>query len=452
MGNVIGIDLLRLDRDVRAATKRVTKSSRALRRGDLDEGAAPLSRLRHVSCKAGFIELSELPKDPLVEALREWVGALTLVRVLWDDTTDVADAWHATEHRSSRIESEWSAHDLMRAMLREHSSPEKRRLLATLLGEAASRTSDAVRVLAERRVEAIRLLGWPSASEFPPGCNISLSRIQGLARETLRLTEGVLPNGVGRDGNAWEELLHDAQGRDAHDGWPAALRPRWLADLFGGTTLVHGLDLDVAELPEALGATSFCKALALFGEALVDADLPKDKAFAFARSPFDPLATSRATLFGMLPAEPAFAQVALGLGRAAARDQAQRVGRALARSLRVEALRVLLADVLLETRAKAGSLAEEESAVALGAPIPSNLVGLVPRLSWNDPARFLAILAGIRDRGRLREAFDEDWFENPRAHEALRSEHHQAAVAGAPSDQAPELGLAALRFELAAVI
>ena len=452
MGNVIGIDLFRLDRDVRAATVRVTKATRALRRGAIGEGSDPFVLHRHVSSQAGFDELDDLPKDPFVEALRDWVRALTIVRVTWKDEVRTADAWHRAEHRSNSLEGEWSARDLLRTMLREHRNPSMRRNLAGLLGDAAGRSSDAVRVAAERRAEAIRLLLAPPEATHPPGCSVSLEQVQALAREVLDVTEGVLPCAPGRDENAWEELFHEAQGRDAHEGWPAALRPRWLADLFGGTTLVTGLELDVAELPEALGATSFCRALALFGQALVDVDLPTDKPFAFARSPFDALGTARAVLFGSLPAEPAFAQLALGLGRAAARDQAQRVGRALARSLRVEALRVLLAGVLLEPRSKAASRGEEESALALGAPIPPDLIGLLPRLSASDPARFLAILAGIRDRARLREQFDEDWFENPRAHEALRSEHHQAALARIPDEGAPGRGLAALRSELAAVV
>ncbi|MEJ7730909.1 MAG: hypothetical protein WKG00_17040 [Polyangiaceae bacterium] len=48
---------------------------------------------------------------------------------------------------------------------------------------------------------------------------------------------------------------------------------------------------------------------------------------------------------------------------------------------------------------------------------------MLPLLRPGDGGRFAGLLLAAGDRQRLYQAFDEDWFRNPRAATALREEH-----------------------------
>jgi hypothetical protein len=222
---------------------------------------------------------------------------------------------------------------------------------------------------------------------------------------------------------SFTDALHAALGRKAAEGWPAKLGTRWLADLFRTTGLTDGLSPEVGPLPAVLGATSFARALGAFGGALADADRPRVAPFVMSRAPVDLRRARRASLFAGLAAEPAFARHALGLGGAAAREQAQHVGRALLLGSRLDAARVLLRGVLLEPVRERESRAEAITERALGAAIPGSLAGVLPLLRPGDAGRFAGLLLAAGDRSRLYQAFDEDWFRNPRAAGALREEH-----------------------------
>lgn len=443
---MIAIDLLRLDREVRAAAAALDRAYRALASGDLEAGVDPLDRSRHLSSKASFVELSELPPDPLIEALRGWIGHLTLERVGFRDRVAVATAFHERRHRSRVFEREVSARELFDALLAEKESRARRLEIGEELSMGARAASDAARLGAERRIEAARLLGAP----VPTPCwTVDAGLVQAAAREIVAETRAAI-GASGREGEGWPEALAATLGRDATEGWPAALKPRWVFDAFRGSVLVAGLAVDLGGLPTPLGATSFARALGRFGRAVAEADLPQGMPFSIARAADDPLAARREALFASLTSEPAFCRRVLGLGRAAAREQSRRVALALTHSLRLEALRPLLADALGDAPARREARADDETNAALGAPLPAGLLGVVPRLWRAADRRFVALLLAASDRVRLRETFDEDWFANPRALEALRDEHHRPASTRAVDAAQLERAVAATRAELAA--
>src|SRR3954469_7218059 len=97
-----------LAREVARAAARIREARAALRRGEAPEGENPLADDRRVSSRATYLELlpPEPPKgrpepgappfappaNPLRDALREWLYALTLERVLWDDAVRLETA------------------------------------------------------------------------------------------------------------------------------------------------------------------------------------------------------------------------------------------------------------------------------------------------------------------------------------------------------------------------
>jgi hypothetical protein len=88
---------------------------------------------------------------------------------------------------------------------------------------------------------------------------------------------------------------------------------------------------------------------------------------------------------------------------------------------------------------------EELTFRAFGAPIPGALLGVLPRVDPGAEARFFGALASSIDRRDLRDRFDDDWFANPRAHEALRHEHHLPLVKRPAPPPPPTAVASALR-------
>lgn len=458
-----------LDREIARASRRSRAANAALERGEAVDHD-PLDDERRVSSRDTFLDLAPRPlpvrepgqpvdhaallrpSDDHRIALREWVFALTLDRVLWADAQRLAAARRApaiTIDRTDLGRLQLSPRDLLQLVLAEP-DPRRRRLLAEVLEPGAFAVQDAARMYTERRAEAARRLPAdldrleipidPVVVEGAPMTTRAVA-LTTIAEDTLRATAQLAPHAE----RTWDEAVDAGVGRAQAEGWPSRLGSRWLEGLFHATSLTEGLRLDLGPLPRALGASSFARALAAFGAALADADGPRSLPFTMASAPFDLRRARRSALFGSLVADPVFGRRMLGLGRDAARDQARGVARALAVSVRFAASRALFRGLLsLPEGARAGRF-EEITASALGAPIPPALAGVVPRLAPADATTFLGLLLGALDRRALVERFDEDWFRNPEAARAIREED----AAPAPFRRAPMALLTAGLGELA---
>jgi hypothetical protein len=428
-----------LEREIAAAAAGAAEGRARLARGEGLDAPSPLDRRRSASSRATWLSLKE-SKDPIAAPLRPWVAALTLDRVLWPDYARLAAAWRG---RSIAVEAPGvtpfvaAPRELLLKVLAD-AEPGRRAVFADALVRGAAPVADAARHLAERRAEAMRLLGEGAGTgELPCEPRDAIAK---MAERVIADTAPFAPPARG----SWADAIADAIGRDAGEGWPARLNGRWLFELFHRGPLLEGLRLDPGPLPEALGAASFARALAAFGGALADVDGPRSAPFALARAPFDLRRARRAALFGMLAADPIFGARALGLGRGRARDQARVVARSLLVSLRLDAARVLLRDVLLLPERPRRARFEETTASALGAPIPPALAGVVPRLGPEDPTRLAGALLAARDRLELVERFDEDWFASPHAARAIREEDAVVPASHVAPAAALEAGLAAL--------
>lgn len=442
------LDPLRLDARIRRAQQSLAAWRRELAAGRPSEWSGH----RDVSTKTLF-ETLEGRDDPVAQGARPWVYALTLERVLAVDWVRLELAWRSPVVVLEKPEhEETSMAELLRRVLSPSESTARREAFASALAGAPPLASDAARIWADRRREATRRLVGDDGPryEFPVQPRRDLEHA---ATSLLDATDELVEP---RD--TWHDALLDSVAPRATEGWPAQMSPRWLHDLFGSTGLCDGLELSLGELPPVLGATSFCRALAVFGEAYAAADVPPTAPFVVSRHPFDTRLARRAALFGALPADPTFTRVALGLGRSRALEQARHVARALLFELRLRAVRVLAASnqqaELSERKAHFEALSER----AVGAALPGSLVGLVPRLVPSDPTTLIGGLMAISDARRLRERFDEDWFRNPRAAAALREEQSELPISAEHGVHplghvvlGPELG-AAVREARAALV
>ncbi|WP_237244879.1 MULTISPECIES: hypothetical protein [Sorangium] len=455
------IDLLRLDRDVARAARALRAALGDLtRRGPTppaeDQGGPsaaeararlenPLEPFRRVSARTTYLELTgktpglgaELglasptaaaAPDPtgLAAPLADWVYTLTLERVVWPDRVRLAAAWHAASLTIDLPEPARVSPREARLRLLADPTDAGRRTFAEVLARGSGAVADAARILVERRHEAARRLAEEGLRAIEIPCDPPDAAI-GAAEALLRRTEPMMERAP-----TWYGALGRAVGRDAASGWPARLSPRWIEELFRATKLTEGLAIDLGPLPSPLGAASFARALARFGAALARGVGQTTRGpFALAHAPFDLRRARRAALFGGLVADPVFCARALGLGRGRALDQARATARSLLLSLRLDAATVALVfrsgqdgggHVLLRGARDRGDRFEEVTARALGAPIPGALAGVLPALDPGAAARLAGAVLAARDRRDLIERFDEDWFRNPRAAEALRDE------------------------------
>lgn len=407
---------------------------RARARGD-DPGQA-LAAHRDVSCRDFYRDIGEAAeRDPVARAARPWVAAMTLARVLTPDTSRLAEAMRAPTVLVERpVASRHSPREALALLLAEADTG-RRRELAAALAAGAEPVADAARILAERRVEAARLLDAATALDqerpLPPAATTAL------ARRILDATDAMHPPAA-----HWADALGRAMCREAAAGWPARLGARWLDEILAPLALTAGLALELPPLPKPLGAASFVRALRLFGRAVGEADVPRGAPLCVARAPRSVLAARRGALLASLPLDRVFSVRVLGLGRDAAKDHVRHLSRAALASLRLDAARVLLGDALLAPSARDRSdRFTETTAHAWGAALPPALLGVVPALGPDDATHLVASVLAARDRRRLVEEHDEDWFRSPRAGRTLRDEQ-QRSEALEPAATADDLDAA----------
>lgn len=412
---MLSLDLFALDRDIARGVRAVRAFHRALRR-DLPraEEDHPLASVRWVSGQTSFDEISKLqPDDPLREPLRRWIFHLALVRIAREPTLRVARAWHEESLRLERPEPlQTSPRDLVGRILRERVLA-KRALFIEGLSAGAPRLSQIQKDRDEALVEIASRLGVEDPWSMWLG--FSHAESQALARDLLDRTEdlaGQLFAGANDPSDFLELLL----ARDVKGSFPQRTG-RWVEPLFLRTPLLAGLSIDPGRMPEALGASSFVRALARFGAAYTRAALPREAPFVLANDPADLHPQRRGALFASLLAEPVFLQRAMGLSRDEARAAKRVVARSILGSLRFEAARTLSGDA----RTPAGDV-EDLLSRASFVEWPRPLAHVLPRASFLAPVRLIAAISAAEDRLAMIQRFDEDWFRNPHALRHLREE------------------------------
>jgi hypothetical protein len=350
---------------------------------------------------------SEGGREPLAARVADWLETLARERVHWSLEFETARAHHAAPIDPVSKTRLPSSRDLVRA---------------TFAGPTPAARQDAARALATRATEAgPRMLSELEARFGSEGPAAGARREQAsrLAVHLLARTDAMAREQPRAP--AWWEALHAALGRAAADGWPARLHARWAIDeALGGTRADRGLALALGRPPEPLGALSFARALGRAGVALLEAS--RGVAFALHDGPEGLRRRERYALFAAICAEPSFAARVLGHGRGRARDHGARVASAMLISLRIDALRALCLDALGRGRSAAAEIFAAEGDRILGSTPPPALLGVLPRLRTSDAPRLVGAVLAVRGRDALVERFDEDWFRNPRALEALRAE------------------------------
>ncbi len=209
----------------------------------------PRSSAIIAASRSVHVELGEMPATPLGDGARAWVAALTLDRVLWPDRVRVAATRAAAEVLVTGIGVDHKVsidHGLIRLL--EDTEVTRRRLVARAMANGADAARGAARILAERRAEAARQLGVDlDELEIPVEPRPALAAA---AERVLVVTAPFVPGAV----EAWSDAIDPLLARDAGEGWPAHLTPRWLLSVFERSALFDGLRLAPPSLPRLFGA------------------------------------------------------------------------------------------------------------------------------------------------------------------------------------------------------
>jgi hypothetical protein len=433
------VDLGVLDRNVARAHDTIVRLLPTLDTKEGREAARstdPFANLRDVSGQTAYRALQERASEgidaPHRDALLRWVHELLQTRVAWDLVLDEADALHEPDPSLNARARRPGAGDAVlktyaeafAALIRaphEHSAETAFRRLGDLAAPVAAVRKE----LRERRFEVSRRLGlshpWSLATS-------DLGKLEALARAVLGQTDPLMTELVKdlrkRSATA-AHSIHDGFAREAQEGWPARLGPRWLEDVF--RAIAPRAPRSVP-MPEALGGASFLRAADAWGRALRLAGTARSLPFALTR---DPYATEPLVVGGVLASVVAgqvFAKRKLGLtlSRRALDTHVRSLGRTLFVALRMSAASVLLG---IDTSADA---CEEIGARVFGSPLSREL-----GLCWSyggfagisrhadivaeTPARLIGAVGAFDLAKNLVDRFDEDWFDNPRAGAHLAS-------------------------------
>lgn len=419
-------DLLAIDREVARGVERLARWREALRRepgAHADE--EPLEAVRRVAGKSTWEALGALSPVmldvPLRDRLQAWVAALVAARV--GQPEEVAWARGAGEP-VGRFAGEpprmASWRDAWRGVVRARSAAEAR-LWLDAAAEPAPSLAEIARKRAGKRLEVARRLGKEHPWELAPGTKPGdvralaqrlLDATEELSREVWKpvLREAAVP------AMAPALVMHAAVAREAGEGWPARLGGAWLQEQFGAR--LEGLGPATGPLPEAVGASSFARALYAFGFALRVAGAPKVAPFALAHEPGARWAHRSGATFASLTADPEWQTRALGVGKRTALAQSRVLARTLLLDLRLQAARVLLGDPAdLAPRDRFAEL----GARLFGAELDARLRGAWPEARDDDVSRLLGAIEAHGFARELRDRFDADWFRNPRAWTHLRA-------------------------------
>ena len=412
-------DLLSLDRDVGRAWSALSKwRSKLASAPGAHADDDPIEPVRRAAGKSTWDALRELSptaaEAPLRDALLPWVANLTVARLGRED--DVAWA-RATAEERARFRGEpprlASWREAWRGVV-EARSPAEVGLWLDTAGDAGEALAPIARTRAERRVEVARRLGrthpWDLLDAGDAGA------LRGAARRLFDATED-LSRAVwksARGGAA--EVLFDAVGREASEGWPSRLAPRWLEELFGAR--LEGLRVELLPLPVALGAASFARALYALGFAARLAMAPPAMPFAMAREPGSRAAHRLGFVLAGLATDAEWQVRALGLGKRAALRQTRVLARSALLDARLQAARLLLGDDAAPTPR---DLFDELGRRLFGSGLDARLRGAWPGLRDDEPSRFVARIESHPFAAALRDGFDADWFRNPRAWAHLRA-------------------------------
>jgi hypothetical protein len=400
-----------LARQVGTLYRAVLAWENRLRRGEIDE-SGPFIDKPILTERGTFHEIRDLSEpEPRKLGWARWVFRLAEARVNARLLATIAQAYRVDRHKIERPEP--IEITLCEALRRTLCRPAERLLWVEVLAANGAPYARLCVEHAVRRDEIARRAGFLSAEQL----TAPASELAMLAESMLQATDAAYRDLVPTRLDRW---LDAALAVGADRGWPTQLNPRTIQGLLGDGAWVDGLDLPPRILPVRIAASSFGRALAELGAAIVEASAPKHEPFVVAHDPYGLYRHAVGALCAQLTTFERWQKDSLHLSRAQSKDQARVSLVSQLIHARTTALAVCLWD-----RARAGLVAitqdfEPLCQRALGFVLPTGLAAVVPRLRADAGQHLVGQWLASRWTRELVAQFDEDWYRNPRGIEAVR--------------------------------
>ncbi len=254
---------------------------------------------------------------------------------------------------------------------------------------------------------------------------LPIGKVNDLAKNFLEQTDGLAQDWV-RPGFLEFQQSRQAfstEGRaGAEEGWPARLKKDVLIELLGKPKELKELRLKALVLPARVAPISFLQSFQLLGRELCREFSARNEPFIRRFDPYENKLDHWGYFLALSVSSDVFGRRRLGLGASASRE----FQGALACSWLLE-LRRLAVDVLLKRSLQSSDSEYSEAAQHLSASLyqqeyAPDFCLAHRRVSRRAEAEFVQLLSAPVRTEEFRNTFDEDYFEQPRAWEALRSE------------------------------
>jgi hypothetical protein len=434
-------DPFALDRRLRETARAWLAWRRALRRGAGEEhrferlGAFATAEL------VGELEIAS-SVDPLAPSLWAWALRLYLEHQTKDLVAARERAFRAERHALEGPDSgKFTLRELLGAALADTKGA--RGAWFDAVGQSAAKASELELRRWERRVELSTALGDAAAAPS------SAARVDVAARAHAVLDQtddAFAALGV----TSLAALVENGLGRHATAAWPSRLTTRSLAGLFDEAKWFEHVALELDELPEPFGASSFLRGLVALGTALRASLVSRSLPFVTSHDPFDLRGATFGALFALVPSGESFARRKLGVARSRLSDHRRELARVLLVGARTSALRVLLREATSGGSETLRRAYPELTLRALGVELTPRAAAVLVRSRVSDPERFAGLLGAVARAKRFQNVHDEDWYRNPRAVEELRETARHASDRVEESEL--DLGLAELRTLCASAV
>jgi hypothetical protein len=293
-----------------------------------------------------------------------------------------------------------------------------------LLGEQLGGMPESISLLWQRRDELAKRAGFESfaaATDPVPG-------LEDLVCQWLVRVRAVNDQSWPRD---MVGFLNVALAEAATQGWPAHLSAHALASLLGSRAWLARVVVE-PEWPKLIGPTSFLRALHSVGRALGFAWAGSTHPFAITHPPGGQVQHRLGYLAAALSTNPEWQKRVLGLREDRARAQVRALAMALLCRAQMLCLKVRLARAATQSPSALRHAYEQYSIEMFGFELPSAFAGVLPRLEFDAAHRLVGCWRGLAEHAQLRNAYDVDWFRNPRAIEAVLEQ--SATIESTPLD------------------
>ncbi|GEM_PF-951957 len=388
-----------------------------------------------VTTRAAFDRIRSLPEDlPLREPLLHWAFRLAEARVNAELERQLAMAWRTEALRIDQPRPiETTRADLLARVL---SDGVARSTWLELLGQHLDGLTQAVSLLWQRREELAQRAGFANlaAATHP------IADLQNHVTQWQLRVKAAAEQAWGRDPLS---AITAGLANQANRGWPARLGAHSVVALLGSRGWLARVVRE-PRWPQLIGPTSFLRALHAFGCELASAWATNAYPFVLAHRAGRGAGQRLGFLLAGLVTNLAWQRRVLGLHADQAREQVRALANALLFAGHGLCLKVLLARAATQSASALQQAHGQYLIEVFGFELPRAFAGLVPRLDTDDAHALIGFWMGLAEHERLRQAFDVDWFRNPRAIEtvleqsstiepapldATTLERHQAAAA-----------------------